>query len=77
MKKLIILLAAIFVLPLISPIQALAGGGGPPKDLLTGVFIQVDPATRTAVFKKAKDGKTKVLAFSESWRPRTSRSTRR
>lgn len=51
MKKLVIvLMVTLFSLPLAS--AALAGGGGPPKDMLKGVFTEVNDAEHTAVFQR-------------------------
>ena len=64
MKRLIFLILGIF---LIMPINsALAGGGaGPSKDLMKGVFTQIDPATRTVTFVKQGTETPMTLAFAE------------
>lgn len=62
MKKLMFLLCAVL---LISPSfnNAYAGGGGPPANVLKGVFTSVDPASGTAVFGLDGNDEVKVLAL--------------
>lgn len=60
-KLLMILLLTLFTVPLAS--AALAGGGdGPPKDMLKGVFTQVQPEARTAIFEK--DGTKEIYTLT-------------
>ena len=46
--------------------SALAAGGPPPKNLLTGKFIEVDASNRTAVFIKAKSEERLVLSYGQA-----------
>ncbi len=65
MKKLVVVfLVVLFSLSLAS--AALAGGAGPSKDMLKGIFTEVNPANRTAVFKKDGSGETMTLKLGES-----------
>ena len=57
------MLIALFTLPLVTAAQA---GGPPPKDLLKGMFTQVDDPSRTATFVKDGTGEVKTLSFAES-----------
>ncbi|HUU41676.1 MAG TPA: sulfite exporter TauE/SafE family protein [Desulfatiglandales bacterium] len=61
MKKLLIVMVVAF-LALSMTTPAFAGGGGPPKDILKGVFTQVDKARNTAIFKQ--DGSGEILTLS-------------
>lgn len=64
MKRLVVvMLIALFTLPLVTTAQA---GGPPPKDLLKGIFTQVDAPSRTVTFVKDGTGETKILAFAEA-----------
>ncbi len=68
MKRAIVLgLTLVFSLVMAS--VALAGGGGPPKDMLKGIFTQVNTAERTATFVKDGTGETRILKLSESMNP--------
>ena len=58
-KLLIILMLALFSLPLAT---AALAGGPPPKDILKGVFTQVQPVTHTALFQK--DGATETMVLT-------------
>ena len=63
MKRLLFLLLGILmILPAAS---ALAGGGGPPKDMLTGQFVQVNGAAHTATFVKNGTETQMTLTFAE------------
>lgn len=63
-RLLIILIAALFLLPIAAPAMA-AGGAGPSKDLMKGVFLQIDEANHTAVFKQDGSEQTRTLIFKE------------
>jgi hypothetical protein len=52
MKRLLFLILGILMI--LPAANALAGGGGPPKDMLKGIFTEVNEASRTAAF--IKDG---------------------
>ena len=45
---------------------AFAGGGGPPKNFKKGVFLEVDPAAGTAVFRLSGSEETMRVRFDES-----------
>lgn len=64
MKRLVFLILGIF---LFMPVpQLLAGGGdGPPKDMLKGVFVQVDASAGTATFIDSKSNAAMTLALPE------------
>ena len=65
MKRLIlVMLLALFSMAYLNTV--LAGGGPPPKDLLTGRFTQVDSRNRTAVFTKEGNKESQVLVLSVS-----------
>jgi hypothetical protein len=65
MKKfLIVIMAALILMPLASSALA-AGGDGPPKDMLKGVFTQVDDASHTAVFKHDRTGELQTLTLGQ------------
>jgi uncharacterized membrane protein YfcA len=55
------MLIALFSLSLAS--SAWAGGGPPPKDMLKGMFTEMDAAARTVTFVKDGTEETKTLAF--------------
>ncbi len=61
-KLLIILFTTLFMLPLGSAVFA-AGGAGPSKDLLKGVFLQVDDVNHTALFKRDGTDQTMTLVL--------------
>lgn len=62
MKRLLFLLLGIFLF--MPTTQLLAGGGdGPPKDMLKGVFVQVDPSAGTATFIDAKSNAAMTLTL--------------
>jgi len=64
MNKIVsLILAAVMVLGIVSP--ALAGGGPPPKDVLKGVFTEIDPATGAATFVKDSTHETIILSLGE------------
>ncbi len=69
MRRHAILLGLALVLSMVMASVALAGGGGPPKNMLKGVFTQVDAASRTAVFVKDGTGETRVLKLNDSLDP--------
>jgi hypothetical protein len=57
MKKLLfILLGALLILPMVNSAYA---GGPPPKDIMKGVFLNVDNNARTVTFQK--DGKKETV----------------
>ena len=57
MKKLVYILLGVFlILPMVT--SAIAGGP-PPKDIMKGVFLNVDDNARTATFQK--DGKKETM----------------
>lgn len=60
-KLLMILLLTLFTLPLASAALA-AGGDGPPKDMLKGIFTQVQPEARTATFEN--DGTKEIITLT-------------
>ena len=63
MKRIVVMIVlTLFSLQLVSTAWA---GGPPPKDMLKGIFTQVDKSSRTATF--VKDGSTEpiTLAFGE------------
>ena len=62
-KSVILLLLAVFALPMLAATAYAGGGAGPPKDMLKGIFLSVDAATKTAVFQKDGSETTTVLAF--------------
>jgi len=65
MKRLIlVMLLALFSMAYLNTV--LAGEAPPPKDLLTGRFIQVDSRNRTAVFTKEGNKESQVLVLSVS-----------
>lgn len=65
MRKIIAVMFLVFLmLPLAS--VAFAGGGGPPKNFKKGVFVAVDPAADTAVFKLSGSEQTMTVKLSES-----------
>lgn len=51
-KLLIVLIIAGFLSPLLSSAALAAGGAPPPKDMLKGVFTQIDAQQRTASFTR-------------------------
>ena len=60
MKRLLFLILGIFlIMPLSSALAA--GGAGPSKDMMTGKFIQVDSAARTATFVKSGATETQMI----------------
>jgi|Deesub1362A_J573_1020465.scaffolds.fasta_scaffold00077_67 hypothetical protein len=68
MKKIIAVILMVF-LTLSLASTAFAGGGGPPKGIKKGVFIEVDPVTRTAVFKPSDSEEPMTLKLGESVEP--------
>ena len=62
MKKLLFLLLSVI---LIIPAATAFAGGGPPKDILKGKFIQVDDTSRTATFVKDGAETQMTLHFAE------------
>ena len=68
MKKLLIILLGVFlILPMVAPSFA---GGPPPKDVMKGVFLSVDDAARTAVFKKSGSQETTQLVLGAEMSPK-------
>ena len=61
--RMLIFIAALFLT--FSQAAFAAVGDGPPKDMLKGVFTQVDAASRTAVFAKDGTGETVVLTLPQ------------
>ncbi|MDH5298548.1 MAG: hypothetical protein OEV91_05975, partial [Desulfobulbaceae bacterium] len=58
MKRfLILVLACLIVLPMARAAYA-AGGAGPPKDIMKGVFLEVNPQSRVALFEKSPTADT-------------------
>jgi type IV secretory pathway VirB2 component (pilin) len=55
MKRMFAVLAAVALVFYFSAAAHAGGGAGPSKDMLKGVFTEVNAADRTAVF--VKDGK--------------------
>jgi len=66
-KLLVVLFLAGFLAPLLAS-SALAGGP-PPKDILKGVFTQVDAPSRTATFKKDPSGEILTLTLGADMQP--------
>jgi hypothetical protein len=67
MKKLLfILLGTLLILPMVHSAYA---GGPPPKDVMKGVFLSVDDATRTAEFKKSGAEETIALFLGADMEP--------
>ncbi|HSR37103.1 MAG TPA: sulfite exporter TauE/SafE family protein, partial [Desulfurivibrionaceae bacterium] len=64
-KLLIVILAALFILPLAGSAFA-AGGAGPDKDMLKGLITQVDEANRTFTFVRDSDQKELTFTFGEA-----------
>lgn len=60
MKKFILMFIVVFTIVPITNV-VFAGGGGPPKNVLKGVFTEVDAASGTAVFKVDSEEVPKVL----------------
>ncbi len=61
-----ILILTLSVLMLLATASMALAGGPPPKDLLTGVFTQVDPANRAVTFIKDGTETEMILKFSEA-----------
>jgi len=67
MKKLFLIMLGIFlILPMVTSVFA---GGPPPKDVMKGVFLSVDDAARTAVFKKSGGESTSLLVLGTDMKP--------
>ncbi|MGW8287901.1 MAG: sulfite exporter TauE/SafE family protein [Desulfobulbales bacterium] len=67
MKKLLfIILGTLLILPMVNSAYA---GGPPPKDVMKGVFLSVDDATRTAEFKKSGTEDTIALFLGADMEP--------
>ena len=66
MKRFVIaVLFSLFMLPLAT--TALAGGGaGPPKDMIKGVFTEMNAADRTVVIRKDGTNEMLTLTLGES-----------
>ena len=60
MKKITFLLLALFMI-LPASQSAFAGGGGPPKNVLKGIFTSVDPVAGTAIFNVDVENETRIL----------------
>jgi uncharacterized membrane protein YfcA len=63
MKKLLFLVLGILMI--LPAATSFAGGGGPPKDILKGIFVQVNDASRTATFVKDGTETEMTLHFAE------------
>jgi uncharacterized protein len=68
-KLLIVLILAGFLAPLLASFAQAAGGAPPPKDIMKGVFTQVDAQTRTATFLKDPSGQTVTLTLGAEMQP--------
>jgi uncharacterized membrane protein YfcA len=67
MKKLMfIILGALLILPMVATVYA---GGPPPKDVMKGVFLSVDDASRTAQFMKSGTEETTELLLGADMQP--------
>jgi uncharacterized protein len=67
MKKLLfIILGTLLILPMVSSAFA---GGPPPKDVMKGVFLSVDAASRTAEFRKSGQEGTTMLVLGADMAP--------
>jgi len=66
-KLLIVLILAGFLAPLLASFAQAAGG--PPKDIMKGVFTQVDAQTRTATFMKDPSGEIVTLTLGAEMQP--------
>jgi uncharacterized membrane protein YfcA len=66
-KLLVVLFLAVFLAPLL-PSSAQAGGP-PPKDILKGVFTEVDAQSRTATFRKDPSGDLLTLTLGADMKP--------
>jgi uncharacterized membrane protein YfcA len=72
MKRFVVtILFALFLLPLASVVYA--GGAGPDKSMLKGVFTEINEAEHTAVLKKDVTGEMKSLIIGEKVKPETLR----
>ncbi len=65
-KLLLMLLITLFAVPISS---AAFAAGGPPKDILKGVFIAVDADSRSTVFKKDGTDETITLILGTEMKP--------
>jgi len=65
MKNVLIAIIGVLLVMSLASV-ALAGGGGPPEGVKTGVFTAVNPKDNTGVFKESGHEETVVLRFSES-----------
>ena len=73
MKRLVIaVLFSLFLLPLASAVFA-AGGAGPDKSMLKGVFTEINEAAHTAVLQKDGTTEFKSLIIGEKVKPETLR----
>ena len=63
MKKLLFLVLGMFLLMPLN--NAFAGGAGPSKDLMKGIFTQVDDTARTVTFLKQGADAPVILTFAE------------
>ena len=68
MKRFVVtILFALILLPLASVVYA--GGAGPDKSMLKGVFTEINEAQHTAVLKKDVTGEMKSLIIGEKVKP--------
>jgi hypothetical protein len=73
MKRFVLaVLFSLFLLPLASIVFA-AGGAGPDKNMLKGVFTEINQETRTAVLQKDGTKELKALIIGERVNPETLR----
>ena len=71
MKKLLMLiLAALLLMPLAAQTASAAGGAGPDKDMLKGIITQVDEANRTFTFVRESDSQEFTFIFGEKMEAR-------
>ncbi len=64
MKKLLMLIVtALFLMPLAATTASAAGGAGPDKDMLKGLITQVDETSRTFTFVRDSDSQVFTFTF--------------
>jgi len=69
MKKVIVIMMAVLFGLSLGTVALAGGGAGPPKDMLKGVFLQVNEKDRTAVFQKDGHEETIVLKLGADMKP--------